>query len=203
MESKNNDKRLEKGDETSAIILMSAMEIISHYGLSGISATKLSALSNVSKSTIFYHFNNIQEIPKAVLQLIYSSLLKPIEERDDDDDMASFLDRIGSSFIIQMNENIKLYKSFFSFYHESIFHADYRELMDDFLKTSKRNLAAVIKKLSQTDITDSEAAQTAALIVAALDGIGMHILLGGDQDEYLAAWQLQVQSICRITADKR
>lgn len=202
MESKSNDKRLEKGDETSAVIIMSAMEIISQYGLSGISATKLSALSNVSKSTIFYHFNNIQEIPKAVLQLIFSSLLKPIEEREEDD-MASFLDRIGSSFIIQMNENIKLYKSFFSFYHESMFHADYRELMDDFLKTSKRNLAAVIKKLSQTDITDSEAAQTAALIVAALDGIGMHILLGGDQDEYLAAWQLQVQSICRITADKR
>lgn len=199
MKSKNNDKRLEKGDETNAKILMSAMEVISQGGIGGISATKLSALSDVSKSTIFYHFKSIQEIPEAVLQLIFSSLLQPIENREDDD-IAAFLDRIGSTFINQMNENMKMYKSFFSFYHESMFDTAYRELMDDFLKVSKENIAAVIKKLSEVQLSDLEAMQIAALLVAALDGIGMHILLGGRQDEYLNAWQLQVKLICQMIA---
>lgn len=197
MESKNNDKRLEKGEETCSKILESALEVISQDGISGISAAKLSALSDISKSSIFYHFKNIQEIPEAVLQLIFNSLLQPIENKPNEN-LSTFLNRIGSSFVNQMEEQLKLYKSFFSFYHESMFNASYKELMSDFLKSSKEDLANTIKKLSGMSVSDAEATQAAALLMAALDGIGMHLLLGGDHDEYLAAWQFQARAICKI-----
>ena len=57
---------MEKGDETYTRILTSAIDLISENGISGISASKLSTLSNVSKSAIFYHFKTTQDILKSI-----------------------------------------------------------------------------------------------------------------------------------------
>ena len=195
MESSNSDKRLEKGDETYTRILTSAIDLISENGISGISASKLSTLSNVSKSSIFYHFKTTQDIPEAVLKLIFSKLITPIDASKNET-LVQFLSDLGSSVIDISDEYIKVYKSFFSFYHESVFNETYQKLMGDFLTTSKDSLSDQLKKLSKKPLSDKEANTLSALIITTLDGIGMHILIGGERDEYLEAWELQVQFIC-------
>lgn len=197
MESKNNDKRLEKGDETYTRILTSAIDLISENGVGGISASKLSALSKVSKSAIFYHFKTTQEIPEAVLELIFSKLINPIDDSKGEN-LVEFLISLGSSIINISDEYIKIYKSFYSFYHESIFNETYQKIMGDFLKSSKGKLSNQIRKLSKKPLSDKEANDLSALIISTLDGIGMHILLGGEREEYLRAWELQVKFICNM-----
>lgn len=197
MESKNNDKRLEKGDETYTRILTSAIDLISESGVGGISASKLSALSKVSKSAIFYHFKTTQEIPEAVLELIFSKLINPIDDSKGEN-LVEFLRSLGSSIINISDEYIKIYKSFYSFYHESIFNETYQKIMGDFLKSSKGKLSDQIRKLSKKPLSDKETNDFSALIISTLDGIGMHILLGGEREEYLRAWELQVKFICNM-----
>lgn len=197
MESRNNDKRLEKGDETYTRILTSAIDLISENGISGISASKLSTLSNVSKSAIFYHFKTTQDIPEAVLKLIFSKLIKPIDDSTNES-LVQFLSYLGSSVIDISDEYIKVYKAFFSFYHESVFNETYQKIMRDFLKTSKDSLSDQIRKLSKKPLSDKEVNAISALIISTLDGIGMHILIGGEKDEYLKAWELQVEFICNM-----
>lgn len=197
MEPMNNDKRLEKGDETYTRILTSAMDLISENGISGISASKLSTLSKVSKSAIFYHFKTTQEIPEAVLKLIFDKLSRPIDDSPNKS-LAEFLSSLGASIIDISDEYIKVYKAFFSFYHESIFNETYQKIMGDYLKISKDSLSDQIKKLSNKSLSDEEANAFSALIIATLDGIGMHILIGGEKEEYLKAWELQVKSICNM-----
>lgn len=197
MESRNNDKRLEKGDETYTRILTSAIDLISENGISGISASKLSTLSKVSKSAIFYHFKTTQDIPEAVLKLIFSKLIKPIDDSTNES-LVQFLSYLGSSVIDISDEYIKVYKAFFSFYHESVFNETYQKIMRDFLKTSKDSLSDQIRKLSKKPLSDKEVNAISALIISTLDGIGMHILIGGEKDEYLKAWELQVEFICNM-----
>lgn len=197
MESSNNDKRLEKGDETYTRILTSAIDLISENGISGISASKLSTLSKVSKSAIFYHFKTTQDIPEAVLKLIFSKLIKPIDDSTNES-LVQFLSYLGSSVIDISDEYIKVYKAFFSFYHESVFNETYQKIMGDFLKTSKDSLSDQIRKLSKKPLSDNEVNAISALIISTLDGIGMHILIGGEKDEYLKAWELQVEFICNM-----
>lgn len=197
MESKNNDKRLEKGDETYTRILTSSIDLIAESGIRGISASKLSALSNVSKSSIFYHFKTTQEIPEAVLKLIFSKLINPIDDSKNES-LFEFLNSLGSSIINISDEYVKVYKAFFSFYHESMFNEVYQKIMGDYLKSSKVSLSEQIKKLSKKPLSDMEANALSALIIATLDGIGMHILIGGEREEYLKAWELQVQFICNM-----
>ena len=197
MESRNNDKRLEKGDETYIRILTSAIDLISENGISGISASKLSTLSNVSKSAIFYHFKTTQDIPEAVLKLIFSKLIKPIDDSKNES-LVQFLSHLGSSVIDISDEYIKVYKAFFSFYHESVFNETYQKIMGDFLKTSKDSLSDQIKKLSKKPLSDKDTNAISALIISTLDGIGMHILIGGEKEEYLKAWELQVEFICNM-----
>ena len=68
--------------------------------------------------------------------------------------------------------------------------------MGEFLEGSKASLTNQIKKLSNKTLSDQEARAFSTLIIATLDGIGMHILMGGERDEYLKAWNLQVKFIC-------
>lgn len=195
MESKNNDKRLERGDETYTNILLSAIDLISESGIKGISASKLSTLSNVSKSTIFHHFKTTQEIPEAALNMIFQKMINPIDDSKYEN-LVEFLNYLGSSTINISEEYIKIYKSFFSFYHESIFNKTYQKIMGDFLETTKISLTDQLKKFSKKTLSDQEANAFSTLIISTLDGIGMHILMGGERDEYLKAWDLQVKFIC-------
>lgn len=194
MESTSIDKRLEKGEETYKRILTSAIELISESGISGISASKLSARSNISKSTIFHHFATTKDIPKAVLELLMAKLLSPLGDSDAEN-LSDFLIRLGSHFINSFDEDVKVYKTFFSFYNESIFHKDYQIYMHDYLNRSKIQLAEKISALSLQQISEQEAGFLSSLMIATLDGIGMHILIGGEKEEYQSAWELQVERL--------
>jgi AcrR family transcriptional regulator len=195
MKSKNNDKRLEKGDETYNRILISAVDLISESGIRGITASKLSTLSNVSKSNIFHHFKTTQEIPEAVLNLIFSELIRPIDDSEVES-LDEFLNYLGSSVINISKEYKKVYKSFFSFYYEGMFNETYQKILRDFLQTSKEGLTTQIKINSRKSLSDQEADAFSTLIIATLDGIGLHILMEEEREEYLKAWDLQVKFIC-------
>ena len=195
MTSNNKDKRLAKGEETYNRILLSAIDIISESGISGITASKLSELSQMSKSNIFHHFKSINDIPEEVLKFIFSELIKPIDDVKIKD-LDEFLKYLGSSIVYVSEEYKKIYKSFFSFYHESMFNEIYKTSISDYLNTSKISLIHQIKKYSRRSLTDHELNSISTLILAALDGIGLHILMHGKSDEYLEAWNLQVKFIC-------
>lgn len=195
MTSKNNDKRLVKGEETYHRILLSAIDIISESGISGITASKLSSLSQVSKSNIFHHFKSTQEIPEAVLKMIFDELIRPIDDTNFES-LDEYLKYLGSSIANVSEEYMKIYKSFFSFYHESMFNETYKKIMSDYLYTSKINLVNQIKKYSRKPLTDAELYTISMLILSTLDGIGLHILMQGGNNEYLEAWNLQVKLIC-------
>lgn len=195
MKSKNNDKRIEKGDETYNRILLSAVDLISESGIRGITASKLSTLSNVSKSNIFHHFKTTQEIPEAVLNLIFSELIRPIDDSEAEN-LDEFLNYLGVSVINISKEYKKVYKTFFSFYYESMFHEAYQKILRDFLQTSKVDLTRQIKRNSRKSLSDQEANAFSTLIIATLDGIGLHILMEEEKEEYLKAWDLQVRFIC-------
>lgn len=196
MTSKNNDKRLAKGEETYHRILLSAIDIISESGISGITASKLSSLSQVSKSNIFHHFKSTQEIPEAVLKMIFDELIRPIDDTNFEN-LDEFLKHLGSSIASASEEYMKIYKSFFSFYHESMFNETYKKIMSDYLYNSKNNLMQQIKRYSRKPLTEGEIYTISMLILSTLDGIGLHTLMqGGNNNEYLEAWNLQVKLIC-------
>lgn len=195
MAPKNNDKRLARGEETYNKILLSAIDIISESGISGITASKLSSLSQVSKSNIFHHFKSTQEIPEAVLKMIFNELIRPIDDTDIEN-LDEFLKHLGSSIAYVSEEYKKIYKSFFSFYHESMFNETYKKIMSDYLNTSKISLINQIKKYSKKPLTDEETCTISRLILVTLDGIGLHTLMQGGSDEYLEVWNLQVKFIC-------
>ncbi len=195
MTSKNNDKRLVKGEETYHRILLSAIDIIYESGISGITASKLSSLSQVSKSNIFHHFKSTQEIPEAVLKLIFDELIRPIDDTNFEN-LDEFLKHLGSSIAYVSEEYMKIYKSFFSFYHESMFNETYKKIMSEYLYTSKNNLMEQIKKYSRKPLTEEEIYTISMLILSTLDGIGLHTLMQGGNNEYLEAWNLQVKLIC-------
>ncbi|WP_257348734.1 TetR/AcrR family transcriptional regulator [Pseudalkalibacillus decolorationis] len=196
MSAKNQDKRLEKGMQTNTRILHSAIDIISESGISGITASKLSVRSGVSKSTIFHHYNSIKEVPEAVLALIFSDLLKPLDSQEFDD-LEGYLYYLGTSIINIPNEYLKIYRSFFSFYNEAMFIEAYQETLNNYAVKSKRLISKQVKMYSDNLVSIEDADVISHLLLALLDGIGLHSLIGANQEESIKAWELQVKLICR------
>lgn len=190
----SNDKRLLKGEETYNRILDSALDLISENGINGISAAKIASLSGISKSTLFHHFKSVDAIPEAVLNEILDELLEPMNV-DNYKTLEEYLISFGSGIITSKKNYNKIYKSFFSFYNESLFNEIYRSIIKNYLEKSKMKLNAEIRTYLSGDITDLEIDNLSSLIISSLDGIGIHLLIRDDSDEYYRIWNLQVQCI--------
>ena len=191
-----SDKRLLKGEETYNRILHAAIDIISKSGIRGISASKLSASSQVSKSNIFHHFKSTEEIPEAVLKMIFDELILPLDATPVFENLHDFLMHFGLSVITTSEECKKINKAFFSFYHESMFNDTYKKILGDYLATVKDRLTLQIRRYLKRDLSDKELNALSSLILSTLDGIGLHTLMKEESREFLEAWNLQVELIC-------
>lgn len=188
------DKRQEKGEETLNRILRQAIDIIASEGINGLSASKLSEGSGISKSTIFHHFKTTQDIPKLALQHIFEELMRPVEI-EYPQTLEDYLSYLGSTIILISDAHQKIYRAFFSFYHESLFDLTYRQIMSDYLKATEDSIQEMIKKHANNTLSDAQTDKYVTLIISTLDGIGLHLLMGKEPDRCLQAWHLQTQLI--------
>ncbi len=199
------DKRFEKGEETYRRVIQAALEIISEQGVNGITASRLSERSKISKSSVFHHFSSTQEIPAAVLKTIMETMIRPFELPGTELPLEQYLMKLGDELFDMAEEQRFVYKAFFSFYHESMFNEVLRDLIKTYLYASKSDLKKIlILALSEWEsdkerknIREIEAEQMSLLVITTLDGIGLHLLMGEPAALYRTAWQMQVKSLRR------
>jgi AcrR family transcriptional regulator len=199
MDRKPTDKRVEKGEQTRARILNAAVAIIAEQGIKEVSAAKLAAATGVSKSNIFHHFKSVDDILTGVLRYLFEDLLAPAEQ--DYPDLESFLRTLGESVFRVPEQQLNLFKAFFSFYHEGMFKTEYRQTLNDYMKQMTETLSRHIGLLSPRAVPQETKDAIAALLLSMLDGLGLHALLHGDGERYEHAWHLQVRMIGRLLAD--
>ncbi|MDH8676505.1 TetR/AcrR family transcriptional regulator [Fusibacter bizertensis] len=202
------DKRFEKGEETYRRVIQAALEIISEQGVSGITASKLSERSKISKSSVFHHFSSTQEIPAAVLKTIMEMMIRPFELPGSNVTLEQFLIDLGDALFNMAEEQRYVYKAFFSFYHESMFNEVLRGMIKTYLYASKSDLKKLLIQAldewkttphdeEEKNIRELEAEQMSLLLISTLDGIGLHLLMGESVLSYKNAWQMQVKSLRR------
>lgn len=190
-----SDKRIEKGEQTREKILNAAISIIAESGIQGLTGGKLALETGISKSNIFHHFKSINDIPLAVMEMIFEEILRPVD-LSGFENLRDYLTALGVSIFDIPIEHRKVYKAFFSFYYEGMFKEEYKNFLSAYAKKYMELISGQIKVLSAKshpqDINDS----IAALLLSSLDGLGLHNLIHDDPAPYVKAWKLQVQFIC-------
>lgn len=194
---KQSDGRILKGEETLQKMINAALIIIANEGLASISAANVAQQAGVSKSSVFHHFKSVDSLSEAVLKWIMESMEHSIDASKFET-VKSYLIALGETTIRIARAQQPIYRAFVSFYHESLFNGSYRQMIGQFLELSKVKLISDLKVILKHDLSDTLIDSIATLIIATLDGIGMHVLLGGSPDTHVQVWKLQVDSISKL-----
>jgi AcrR family transcriptional regulator len=112
--------------------------------------------------------------------------------------LESFLHALGETVFRVPEQQINLLKAFFSFYHEGMFKAEYRQTLQTYMEQMTETLSRHIDYLASGAVARETADAVAVLLLSLLDGLGLHALLHGDGERHEKAWRLQVQMIGRL-----
>ncbi|MCX7745790.1 MAG: TetR/AcrR family transcriptional regulator [Clostridia bacterium] len=195
MEHKVHDKRMEKGEQTRTRILNAAITVIAENGIKEVSAAKLANATGVSKSNIFHHFKSVDEILMGVLYIIFDDLLAPMSQKHGS--LEEFLNAMGQSVFHVPKEYLKIFKAFFSFYHEGMFNSKYQKVLADCTSQITDIICKQLTELTPGSVTQEACQSVATLLLSMIDGMGLHYLLKEEGDHFEQAWRLQVQLLCR------
>ena len=73
-------KKSFQSEQSRAAILSAAMDLISKHGFNGTTVEKIASEAGLSKGSIFWHFNNKENLFRAVIESIRSALLEGLIE---------------------------------------------------------------------------------------------------------------------------
>lgn len=192
-----DDKRINKGEQTRANILRTAVEIIAENGLKDVSTAKLATAAGVSKSTIFHHFKTNDELLVSALNLVFEELLASmkIEEYRD---VEHFLDTLGHTIIYVSDDELAYIKAFLSFFHEGIFNSTYREVLVSYAGQMNELFRKQLTQLAPKSIDQGTIDSVSKLLLPMMDGIGYHYLLNGDSEKYEQLWKLHTKGVLKL-----
>ncbi len=71
--------RADQALETKSKIIVAAIEIFTTEGINGLTSGKLAKKLEMSKGTLFHHFENMEEVHVAVLDQVIDSMTKEID----------------------------------------------------------------------------------------------------------------------------
>jgi len=77
-------KKAFQSEKSRAAIMSATMDLISKYGVSGTTVDKISAEAGLSKGSIFWHFDNKDNLFLTVIETIRTALLQAIMEGQED-----------------------------------------------------------------------------------------------------------------------
>lgn len=177
------DKRALRGEETYLKIINSTIDIISEQGISGVSAAKVSKGAGISKSSVFHHFQSVDEILTATLNKIIDIMIYETKH-EDAHTLADVLDSFECKLFQANNDLTRIEKVFFAFYNESIFCDSYKEVFHGFLKKSIYEFEKILVKVGVEN-----AKQFSQLMIAMLDGLSIQIIITGQKEESYGAWK--------------
>lgn len=180
-----------KGDATRARILEAAVELLSREGPDGFTASALAAEAGVSKSTLFHHFDALDEIPLFALEEVFLAGMERVEHE------ARSLEEYLRVLFREMHvlvDDRRFLRGYFVFLLKGIFDARLgRRLATSGLemhRTLASSLAPHLPGGADPDVT-------ARLVEVVLDGIALHELIIGDHDRLLEAWRLFLSGLTR------
>lgn len=186
------DKRVLKGEQTRQAIIEAAIRVISLEGINEVSAAKIASSIGISKSNVFHHFKTREQILIGVHDMICEQLFLALKERKAPT-LEGYLLSIGSDLFKVTTEASEPYKVFFSFYNQGLFQDNLKSILIQSLEKLVQLIEEKIKEHMDVDkLKEERIAEVSRMMLAFMDGIGLHHLLNPNPQAYLRLWEIQV-----------
>ncbi|BCE01346.1 TetR/AcrR family transcriptional regulator [Marinicellulosiphila megalodicopiae] len=165
-------------------ILNHTIQLIGEEGLSGLSAGNLVKQIGISKSTIFHHFESIDQLLIESFDLLIEQLF--IQQDVKYPSSQEYLDALGEQTLYACEHYNKFITAYFMFFTKSIFNNDIKQK----LKRSINKFKCNMKNDLSAYFSKEEAEDYAELIFTSLDGMAIHFLIFKNNQKFMKSWKL-------------
>lgn len=184
-----DDLRIIKGSETKRRLLETAMAIVAAEGLQGVSAKKVADASGISKSSVFHHFRSVDELLQELLLMITSNLSEEVAQPHASAE--EYLHALGAEIFQSSTEEALTYTTLLHYVNAALYTPEYRDVL---LQSNEEMIDAMTNQLRlYSQKPERQLKQVAEMIVATLDGYGIHYLLEPDRTDWQEIWSLHMK----------
>lgn len=183
------DKRLANGAHTRDVLLEAAVDLVAQYGVAGMTAGKLARAAGISKSNVFHHFPYTGLILEAALEHVVTKLMEVVEPPGHGS-VEEVLDALTDDLFSPSPDRKKLHTVLLAFFHEGSHAEHLRHSFTVFLRGLVDRLAVRLMDCRDVRANRQRVEECSRLLLAVLDGVGLHLLTVTDSSEYVASWRL-------------
>lgn len=169
--------------DTKTAILEATITLLGREGADGFSASALAKEVGVSKATLFHHFQALDEIPIAALDLLTSQAMDL--DLPENAGLPELLAAMGDMAFGFLEERRSFLNAFYTFISKAMFDPRLKEK----LQISLNNARAQIRRMFSVYIKEEARARDLAnMVMVLLDGGMMYVLLLDNEAEIRAMW---------------
>lgn len=183
-----------QGRATRQRIEDAAIAVLSAQGLDGFTASRLASAADISKASLYHHFDSLDEIMIASFERLIMGMeaFRPLPGTG----YRAWLTLLGASLLETGLAEGGALRAYVMFFAKAMFDPALSARLDQVLTGAVETTADIVAELDPR--ADDRAAQLslARLIVATLDGLMMHALAApGHRREAEAAWSAFVDRV--------
>lgn len=175
--------RADQALETKSKIIDAAMEILSTEGVSGLTSGKLAKKLNMSKGTLFHHYENMEELHVAVLDVIIDSSVQEIDSSDFDS-VKEFVEMVVDTIFIDMERYRAGYAALFSFIGSAESNEVYRKKLKGMFEAAIARWAVVLTEKLKKEIPEEKLYDMVRLMDMHFAGLLAHNIIFQDHNAY-------------------
>ncbi|MBL4726704.1 MAG: TetR/AcrR family transcriptional regulator [Rhizobiaceae bacterium] len=169
--------------DTKTAILEATITLLGREGADGFSASALAKEVGVSKATLFHHFQSLDEIPIAALDLLTSQAMD--FDLPEDAGLPELLAAMGDMAFGFLDERRAFLNAFYTFVSKAMFDPRLKEK----LQISLNGARAQVRQMFSNHIKDEARARDLSnMVMVLLDGGMMYVLLLDNEAEIRAMW---------------
>ncbi len=183
-----NLSRQEAAEQTRQKLVVAALDIVGESGYEALTTNSLIGRAGVAKGTLYHHFNNLDQVVYAMIQMILDKTLDdvPVEQYDN---IADYLEALGNFIICDFITDKRVMKAVFGFLPKGMNDPFFRTVALEILESACNRIAPAIQQFYGGKLTDTKIDHAIRMVDMFSAGFCIHYVIFDDEDTYRAIWK--------------
>lgn len=183
-----SDLRIKRGRQTRQRIVNAAFAVMTGDGPRNLSAGKITQKAEVSKASLFHHFNDVDEVAFAVLEDVFSQFTSSTVEVAHKT-VADFVYQMGLGSIDAPPSGRKVSAAFLYFYERAAHDEAFRALVEKSVESLTNQVRHCFEQILKRPLRKREQNTVPMLVTMCLEGLGKFCIVIKDRGDLKVAWR--------------
>lgn len=181
--------REKKAQMTKEKILQAGITLLGIDGQKGLSASKVASKAGVSKSTIFHHFESMDELLFSIMIYFFQSFTVELSKTPAKTP-EKFLQNIGNKALEESIQSRELMLAFLSLYEKALFDERYKALFKEQFENFFQFISKSLQCYYNLKIPKKENHLISMMVTLVCDSMGIYYQIFNDPKKFKEYWTL-------------